>query len=111
MLKSMRDVAAVLFLENKLGLLRDELLNLAIAGNPPDMEDWASREDAVMENFKHEFYNSKVQRLIKADDSKDIDNDEDFNNRSQKFMEFAVLKNHKRLQEIPYVGHPDFSEN
>ena len=111
MLKSIRDVAAVLFLENKLGLLREEFLNLIVAGNSPDMEDWASREDAVMENFKHEFYNAKLRQLIETDHNKDIDDDEDFNNRSQKFMEFAVFKNHKRLQEIPCVGHPDFSED
>jgi len=111
MLGSIRDIAAVLFLENRLGLLREEFLNQAIAGNPPSPDDWTSRENAVMEDLKRKFYNSKVRRLIETDNNKDIDDVEDFNNRSQKSMEFAVLSNHKRLQAIPYVGHNDFSEN
>ncbi|PIE66988.1 MAG: hypothetical protein CSA23_06260 [Deltaproteobacteria bacterium] len=107
MLDSIRDVAAILFLEDNLGLLREKYLNLALSGNPPDPKFWDTLENNVMKDLKLQFFNPRIRKLIKSENDTTSD-DEDFNNHSQKLIEFAVIKNHKRLQEIPHVGHPDY---
>lgn len=110
MLDYVRDVTAVLFLENCLSVLREEYLSRALEGNPPCPEYWASGEEFIMKDFRSKFYNANARQLVKSGDVDDINDEQDFNGRSQKSMEFAVLMTHRKIVAIPYVGHPEFSE-
>ena len=110
MLDYVRDVAAVLFLEECLGVLREEYLYSVLEGNSTAPEYWTSGEELIMEDLRRKFYNSNVRQMVKSGDVDDIDNEQDFNERSQKAMEFAVLMTHRKLVSIPYIGHPEFSE-
>lgn len=110
MLAAIRDVAAVLFLEDRLGLLREKFLFQAINGQPYDPDYWAAGEQAVIEQMKQDFYNRKVRLLVMPDNSEIDDDEQDFSQRTQKIAEQAILATHRKLVAIPYVGHPEYSE-
>ncbi len=110
MLAQARDVMAVLFLENQLGALRDEFLARSIEGNPSDAGEWAAREQAISDEMKRRFYNLETRNLVKPDDAESMNDDEDFEARTQKLSEHAIFMTHHKLAAIPYVGHPEYRE-
>ncbi|RLB38903.1 MAG: hypothetical protein DRH12_12215 [Deltaproteobacteria bacterium] len=111
MLDQIRDIWAVLFLEDQLGKLREEHLRRCIEGPQPDESFLQTGEERIIQDVKNEFYNEKMRDVVKPDDAQSLSDEEDYEKRSQKLMEAAILMTHKKLLSIPYVGDPNYKKH
>jgi hypothetical protein len=106
MLATARDIAAISFLEKRLGILREEFLAQAIAGADQGPEYWVEGERAVMAELKSRFYNTEARQMLEPDEAAHLSDEEDFERRTQKLAEHAILMTHHILTGIPWVGAP-----
>lgn len=105
-LAAARDTAATFFLADALSRVREEYMERALAGDPPDEGFWKNREEAVMEALKRRYYTSSVRDVVKPD-AGDVSDDDDFASRDQKLTERAIWLTHERLKAIPFVGQEE----
>lgn len=102
-LSAARDTAATFFLADALSRVREEHMERALAGDPPDDGFWEDREEAVMEALKRRYYTASVRDVVKPDDG-EMSDDDDFASRDQELTERAIWLTHERLKAIPFVG-------
>ena len=110
MLATARDVYALFFLERQLGILREEYLTRAIDGTPPPPEFWEREEGRVLEELRRLFYSREARLLVKPAVADKVSDSEDFANRTQRLLEFALLMTHRKLLAIPFVGQMESAE-
>lgn len=108
MLPQIRDLVATIAFEKRLSLLREEFLERALAGDAPDPEFWDQGEREALSYVERSFYGPEMARSLGAEDGESSGGAGDFEDRSQKVVERALVFSHARLKAIPFVGHPDF---
>lgn len=103
---AMRDLMAVFFYEGALGNLRDLHLQEALEGYAPGPDYWSAGQREALEEMRRRFYGPDARKYL----GDPVSEAEDFENRTQKLTEAAVLMTHEILKSIPHVGHPDFRD-
>jgi hypothetical protein len=110
MLAMARDVYAQFFLERQLGRLREAFLEQAIAGSPTPADYWKNGEERIVGEMRETFYCRGVRGFVKPDTADQVSDTEDFDGRTQRLMEHALLQTHRLLRDIPFLGQSEFRE-
>jgi len=106
MLFAARDTIAFLFLEQRLRHLREEYLALALDGKLPDDDFYSRGEQNITTKMKQRYYSRDARIMINPDKADELTDEEDFEQRTQKLGEQAVIMTHERLKSIGFVGQP-----
>jgi hypothetical protein len=111
MTRDARDTAASFYYLELLQYLRDRHLERAARGQTIAPDYWTRGEAAALEEIRRQFYDADTRRIFMAPDKAAALNDaQDFEARSTKMVEMAMLETHRLLVQIPWVGHPDYRD-
>lgn len=102
---------AVFFYEGALGNLRDMYLREAFEGYTPGPEYWPAGEREAFEEMRRRFYGPEARKYLGEPVEGGRSDAEDFESRTQKLAEAALVMTHEILKSIPHVGHPDFGDD
>lgn len=109
-LSNTRDVLALCEMEKRLGRLREAYMRNTIRDGLPPADFLRNGEQQIKDLVKATYYNAEATQVAHLGSPEKPSPDKDFAERETKLAEEAVLACHKQLAEIPFVGHPDFSE-
>lgn len=109
MLADGRDVVAVIALEKRLGVVREQLADRVVAGESVSPHDIAAAEQQVQATVQRDFYNVATRQVVKPAQAA-ISDDQDFADRGQRLAEHGVWVAHRGLLAIPLVGDPAFAD-
>jgi hypothetical protein len=104
-----RDAFALIYLDRKLGKLREEHLAAALKGEVPGPDFWETGERRAFAEMRSKFF-SRDARAFWRPREIDMQDEVDFASRKQQLGERAVAITHRQLKSLPYVGHPDHRE-
>ncbi|HVP47641.1 MAG TPA: hypothetical protein VMT32_13695 [Bryobacteraceae bacterium] len=110
MLLQGRDASALIYLDRLLGELREEFLAAAMKGEIPGPAFWETGERRAFAEMRSKFF-SRDARAFWRPKEIDIPDVEDFASRTQRHGERALAMTHRKLKNLPYVGHPDYRED
>ena len=105
-----RDLLGVFFYEKQLGKLREEFLDQALRGTPPEPDFLKAGEDRILKDLRREYYSLAARRGVNPKEADKISDEEDFKNRTQKMGECVTLMTHRMLAGIPYHGQKEYLE-
>jgi hypothetical protein len=108
---AMRDLMAVFFYEGALGNLRDLHLREALEGFTPGPEYWPAGEREAFEEMRRRFFSADAHKYLGEPVEGGRSDANDFENRTQRLTEIALVMTHGILKSIPHVGHPDFRDD
>ncbi len=107
MLTDGRDLVAIISLEKRLGVLREQVADRIVAGQIVSAEELAAAEQQALLGVKRDFYTSAVRQVIKPGQA--MSDDQDHEARGQRLAEDALWFSHRGLLAIPLVGDPAFA--
>ncbi len=111
MTRDARDTAASLYYLELLHYLRDTHLERVTRGQRVSADYWTRGEVAALEETRRQFYDAATRRMVLSPEKARALNDvQDFEARSTKLVEMAMLETHRILARIPWVGHPDYRD-
>ena len=111
MTRDARDTAASLYYLELLQYLRDTHLDQVGRGRRVSPDYWNRGEAAALEETRRQFYDAATRRIFLSPEKARALNDvQDFEARSTKMVEMAMLETHRLLARIPWVGHPDYRD-
>ncbi len=109
MLTNMRDLLAVMFLEKRLGQLREDHLERSLSGAKLGENFIREQEKLILQDMKKDFFSGPLSEFVRYPNNQDINDKDDFLNRSQKLTEKAVILTHRKLLAIPYAGQKEYT--
>jgi hypothetical protein len=111
MIRDGRDTAASLHYLELLQYLRDAHLDRVSRGQSVSPDFWMRGEAAALNETRRQFYDAATRRMLLAPEkARSLTDAQDFEARSTKMVEMAMLETHRILARIPWVGHPDYRD-
>jgi len=125
-LEAGRDIAAMSALDERLSHAREEYIEQVLSGRDPDDTFWPEREAAIVDEIKRRFFSSSIglegtshqtnetgsKPSLTSPGPDDSKGDKcrlfDFNQHSQKLLEYAIWMTHEITKHIPYVGQKEY---
>jgi hypothetical protein len=104
MLYAVRDIQATIFLQRRLGQLREWQLEAAARGQTLPAEDVARREQDVVDEVSRNYYTRAARLLIDAADADRLSDADDYARRTTQLAEHGIWAAHRRLLAIPMLS-------
>ncbi len=111
MTRDARDTMASLFYLERLDAVREIQLERGIQGEILPEDFFIRGERAALQETKKEYF-TRIQRdiFLKPEKASELTDDQDFDARSTKLVEMAMLESHRTIVKIPWVGHPEYGD-
>jgi len=110
MLPTVRDLLAVFLLDDRLSKLREQYIEQTLAGQPPKETYWTECEVELVADIKRRYYTRRVREVVKPSETEKIDDQSDYDSRTQVLAEEAIWQTHRCMKQIPFVGQEEHEE-